>query len=234
MKSTTRLLAEADVDNPVLPDGEGERFAGYGVMGMPFVTGHYLAMRHFPASSVGPGYRAVWHRDPTGRWVVYADAPPQLSCARYLGSALSEANVANIATSWTGSGSLTVLVDDTLVWSMEMAGTAATWLLSTIGARLPDWAWRSTVMLRSIGLAAGPLLSIGAMRLTGLVPNGQTFRASPRHVSTIPRASATLYGKDLGPQGPLPQQDRLGDFWLPQRAIFFADATVGFTAPSMR
>jgi hypothetical protein len=39
-----------------------ERFAGYGVMGLPFRSGHYLALRHFPASSIGPGFRAVWHR----------------------------------------------------------------------------------------------------------------------------------------------------------------------------
>ena len=50
--------------HPRLPDGDDERFTGYGVMGMPFASGHYLALRDMVASSVGPAYRAIWHRDP--------------------------------------------------------------------------------------------------------------------------------------------------------------------------
>jgi hypothetical protein len=38
--------------NPVLPTGGGDRFAGYGVIGLPFRSGHVLALRGFPASSV--------------------------------------------------------------------------------------------------------------------------------------------------------------------------------------
>jgi hypothetical protein len=36
-----------------LPSGNEERFAGYGVMGVPFTSGDLLAMRRFPASSLG-------------------------------------------------------------------------------------------------------------------------------------------------------------------------------------
>ena len=39
-----------------LPAGNDERFLGYGVMGLPFVSGHILCMRRFPNSSIGPGY----------------------------------------------------------------------------------------------------------------------------------------------------------------------------------
>jgi len=49
-----------------LPAGSEERFFGYGVMGLPFRSGHVLGLRRFPASSIGPGYRSVWHRDPQG------------------------------------------------------------------------------------------------------------------------------------------------------------------------
>jgi hypothetical protein len=38
-----------------LPPGAQERFFGYGVMGLPFRSGHILALRRFPASSIGPG-----------------------------------------------------------------------------------------------------------------------------------------------------------------------------------
>jgi hypothetical protein len=51
-----------------LPAGAGERFTGYGVMGLPFASGQVLAMRRFPASSIGPAHTSVWHRDPAGRW----------------------------------------------------------------------------------------------------------------------------------------------------------------------
>ena len=34
-----------------LPLGKGDRFAGYTVIGLPFRSGHVLALRRFPASS---------------------------------------------------------------------------------------------------------------------------------------------------------------------------------------
>jgi hypothetical protein len=43
----------------VLSDGEEERFFGFVVIGLPFDSGHILALRRFPASSIGPGYTSV-------------------------------------------------------------------------------------------------------------------------------------------------------------------------------
>ena len=37
-----------------LPSGDDERVVGFGVMGMPFAGGHYLAFRDFPATSFSP------------------------------------------------------------------------------------------------------------------------------------------------------------------------------------
>lgn len=37
---------------PASPEGRGDRFAGYAVMGLPFGSGHVLALRRFSASSV--------------------------------------------------------------------------------------------------------------------------------------------------------------------------------------
>jgi hypothetical protein len=39
--------AAAVLHNPALPPGDDERFAGFGVLGLPFASGHYLA----PASA---------------------------------------------------------------------------------------------------------------------------------------------------------------------------------------
>src|SRR5689334_16071506 len=63
---------------PVLPGGGGDRFTGYAVMGLPFRSGHVLALRRFPASSIGPGYTSVWHRDPRGDWTFYSTIQPDL------------------------------------------------------------------------------------------------------------------------------------------------------------
>jgi hypothetical protein len=62
-----------------LPPGSEERFFGYGVIGLTFLSGHVLALRRFPASSIGPGYRSVWHRDPRGRWTFHQDQPAELA-----------------------------------------------------------------------------------------------------------------------------------------------------------
>jgi hypothetical protein len=59
-----------------LPAGVQERFNGYGVMGLPLTSGHILALRPFPASSVGPAYTSLWHRAPQGTWTFYADVSP--------------------------------------------------------------------------------------------------------------------------------------------------------------
>ena len=52
--TTPRQAVEAVQAHPLLPTGDDERFTGYGVMGVPFASGHYLALRDFVATSVGP------------------------------------------------------------------------------------------------------------------------------------------------------------------------------------
>ena len=75
---------------PTLPPGDDERFVGYGVMAQPFASGHVLALRRFVATSVGPAYTAVWHRDPDGRWTFRITGEPLQCCNRYFGSAVDE------------------------------------------------------------------------------------------------------------------------------------------------
>ena len=60
-----------------------EYVRGWGVIGLPFDSGHVLVLRVFPQSSFGP-YRTLWHRDPGGRWSIYADAQDvACACPRY-------------------------------------------------------------------------------------------------------------------------------------------------------
>ncbi|MGA7205536.1 MAG: hypothetical protein WBX27_13000 [Specibacter sp.] len=211
-----------------MPNDTAERFAGYGVLGVPLSAGHYLAFRHFPASSIGPGYRAVWLRRPDRQWSVYADVAPQLSCARYFGSALSAAIDAPVSIVWQGPSAATIRVPGVLVWRIELASSPSTSAISALARRMPARAWRDERVLRAMGTMVRPVLRAGTLRFSGTVPNGQTFQALPLHVWAVRSASATIDGNDAGTPAPLPQQEHLGDFWLPQRGLFVADLGVRF------
>ncbi|WP_280419726.1 hypothetical protein [Nocardia carnea] len=218
MARNPRSIAEAGA---ALPAGaDAERFAGYGVMGQPFASGHYLAFRHFAASSVGPGYASVWHRDPAGDWVIYSSVSPRESCARYYSSALAQARVAQIAVEWTGPFGLTVQVPDELEWDIELGRSPATVVMTGLGSVMPAALWRNPGVLASMSRVAGPALGVGRVRLSGTTPNGQWFRTNPRMLWTVERTVARIGGVDIGPPGPLPEQTGLGDFRLPQRGMF--------------
>jgi hypothetical protein len=69
------------------PWPEHEYVKGWGLFGLPFDSGHVLALRVFPQSDFGP-YRRVWHRDPAGGWSIYVDGPRlDTACPRYYGAA---------------------------------------------------------------------------------------------------------------------------------------------------
>jgi hypothetical protein len=225
MKTNPRDLIATIERSPVLPPGHDERFAGYGVMGLPFSSGHYLALRRFPASSVGPAYTAIWWRDPTGHWVILADAPPGQSCARYFGRAVERAEQRPIGLTWSGPRSLRLSIPDLLLWDIELGSTVATRLLSHVGAAAPRWMWRNPAALRATAVLASTLLATGKLCLHGTTPNGQWFLANPRRAWIVTASRATIAGQDAGPTGPLERQTRLGDLWLPQRGVFFVGET---------
>jgi hypothetical protein len=213
--------AAADSETAGLPAGPGERFSGYGVMGLPFTSGHVLAMRRFSASSIGPAYTSVWHRDPDGRWVFWQDQPAERSCPRYFSNAVSEARTVDIDVSWPSAATLRVLVPEVgLVWSATMTSTPVTRLLSAVGRAMPDRAWRSPPLLKAMGPLAGFAMRAQKVGMVGTSPNGQDFVANPLQVWVIDESHALLGDDDLGPSGPLRQQAHLGDFWIPQRGVF--------------
>jgi hypothetical protein len=227
---------------PRLPGGLEERFAGYGVMGLPFKSGHLLAMRRFPASSIGAGYRSVWHRDPHGRWTFFQDVAPDRACTRYFGAAVDSGVDATIDIKWSAPGafSMTVVGDGhRLDWSVVLSSSGATRLMNAVGPRLPEAWLRSRRCLRFLAMVAGPMLHAGKLGLTGRTPNGQQFSAVPVRVWLIGKSAAVLDGVDLGEVGPLPAPGELGDFRIPQRglfaigrAFFEPDVSTGLVAPA--
>ena len=91
--------------------------------------------------------------------------------------------------------------------------------MSAMGRVLPDRWWRSDGVLTAMGPAAGLMLGVGRVGLRGTVPNGQRFQAAPFRIRRVRDSHAVIGGVDVGPPGPLPVQERLGDFWLPQRGM---------------
>src|SRR6478735_8431459 len=217
---TPQDTVAAMLANPILPAGDDERFVGFGIMGLPFANGHYMALRQFPAVTVGHPYLSVWHRDPSCTWTFYATTPGQQSCARYFGSATpNDAVQCDIQLSWASPSSILVEIPGVLHWTVEFETTAATKLMAMIGGRLSDSAWANPLILTWLGRVARRTLGVGDVRLTGRAPNGQCYTMAPKQLWLVADARAQVQGRDLGTAGPLLRQARLGDFRMPQRGI---------------
>jgi len=225
MTTDAREVAQATEARPGPLPGGDERLAGYGVMGLPFASGHYLALRRFPANPFGAPYTSVWHRDPGGSWTFFNSAAPEASCPRFFGAAVDTVVRTPITLDWPTSSRLEVTAGP-LRWSMELSTTPATAAMTAMSRWMPPSAWESSAVLAAMSRFVRPVLSAGRIRLTGSVPNGQWFRAAPRVLFAVADSTASLDGVDLGPLGPLPRQTRLGDFWLPQRGLFMVGGTV--------
>src|SRR5690242_3747256 len=205
---------------PSLPAEQGDHLYGYGVMGLPFASGHVLAMRKMH-SSEGPKYESVWHRSPAGAWTMWSDVAPSRSCPRYWGNDLERAIQAPIDISWPGPSRMTVKVDDgrVLDWEVHLGATPVTRALSAVGRLMPNALWRRRAVLSVMGAVAGPMLGAGRMALQGNASNGQRFRVNPELVWFVTGGRAVLGGTDLGAFGPLPERVSLGDFVIPQRGV---------------
>lgn len=215
-----QTLAETIEKQAPIPGGAGDRLFGYAVYALPFTSGDVLALRRFPASSFGPAYTAVWHRDPDGRWIHYADQPDAVTCPRFFGAAFHESHRARIRLDWTGPSQLRARVDDAIDWRVELEATPVTRMMSAMGRAMPEAWGRSPVVLAPMSRMARPMLRAGRMRLAGRVPNGQRFRASPVEMWRVASSSARAGERDLGAPAPLARQARLRDFWLMQRGLF--------------
>jgi hypothetical protein len=206
--------------NPALPAGAGDRFAGYAVIGLPFRSGHVLALRRFPASSVGPGYTSVWHRDPRGIWTFYSTVSPDLGCSRYFGGEITYNVVAPIGIEWVGPTQFSVNIGSTLRWEVRLRESSSTRLINAAAKLVPDGWWQRNFMLKAMSAAARFALGTGKMNLTGKTPNGNEFIANPKRMWLIDSSHAILNGMNLGPAGALARQARLNDFFIPQMGLF--------------
>lgn len=205
-----------------IPDGSGDRFSGYAVVGLPFSSGHVLALRCFEASSLGPAYTSVWHRDPKGRWTFHQNVSPELSCPRYFGAAITQNTTEPIRIDWTDQRRFRVTVDSPgeIVWEIRLVSTPATMMMNGAARAMPASWWGKRSVLCAMETLARWMLGAGEMKLTGQTPNGHAFTAMPRRIWLIAESRATIGGIDAGEPAPLPKQAMLGDLCIPQRGIF--------------
>ena len=207
-------------------------FAGYGVMGLPFASGHALGFRRFPASSLGPGYTSVWHRDPEGRWSLFQDRLPDGDCGvKNFGSAVVDAPVRDIRISWSGPRECTVAVagESPIQWDVALDAVPETQFMNSKGGMVPGALWRQPDYLRVMGGVSSVALGAGYLGLEGADGGrGEKFVANPRLIWYVSTAAASIGGNSLGSSGPLPSdcasgpphQAKFGGFWIPQRGIF--------------
>jgi hypothetical protein len=221
MKEPGQLARHVE-EHPRLPAATCERVSGYGVMGLPFRSGHVLALRRWTASSVGEPFTSIWHRDPRGCWTFYESVPAEIACSRYFGAGVERVRVGPIRLEWQGDRRLRIrTVDaDGVDWTVELGSTPVTRAMSLVGSALPAAAWRSRTVLSTMGAIAGRALRAGTVKLAGATSNGQRFDANPCRIWRVTHSHAVVDGEELGPAGPLTQQAHLSDFYIPQRGVF--------------
>jgi hypothetical protein len=198
-----------------------EHVRGYGVMSLPFSSGHVLGLRVFPENDFAP-YVTVWHRTPEGAWSIYVDgAPVEAACPRYFGPGLRHAAPARIGIAWTGRRELHVTMDEpSLDWTLTVEQTPFLALLNAISRRLPLASWRPRPLLAIREWIARRLLRLGEIRLSGPFPSGQAGIMMPQRIYRIPRSTAVLEGLDLGVPAVEPAAPTVGGFPFPARPTF--------------
>ncbi|HUE84615.1 MAG TPA: hypothetical protein VMO26_00915 [Vicinamibacterales bacterium] len=215
--------------------GPGDRFTGYAVLGVSFMSGDVLALRRFPIRSSGPGYTSVWHCSPSGRWTFYTDVAGH-GCAEYFGPALDEVVVTPIRIEWNGPRRVSIAVDGgrRLVWSMLMRSTPLTRAFNAVGPWLAPIAAKHPRLLTPLALVARLLFDTGPLRLVGRAPNGAGFAGTPWAVWIVRSSRACIDGHDTGPDRRLDRSLALGDFLIPRRGVFAAEhaAMSGTVTPS--
>ena len=219
MPNLARRLSDLTPVRGRAPWRDHEYVKGWGVFGLPFDSGHVLALRVFPENDFG-SYRTVWHRDPDGRWSIYVDGPRlDTACPRYYGAACAYTGFARIGVTWTGANSLRVTMDKpALEWTLTAHENLTLRLLNPISARLPLSSWRPRWLVRAREELARSL-GMGDLKLSGRMPSGHTGILMPGRMYLIDEARASLDGRDLGSPVIVKRPPAIGEVPLPTRGV---------------
>lgn len=219
MRSPATLTSAIDADMGEAPWPDHEYVRGWGVFGLPFDSGHVLALRVFPQSSFGP-YRTVWHREPEGRWSIYADAPRvEHACPRYYGPACAYVGKAGIELRWTGPRTLHITMDQPLLeWTVTVARSPLMGLLNPLSATMPLSSWRPRALVRARERLA-QALGMGRIEMSGVMPSGHSGLLMPHRMYLVNESSAVLGGVNLGSPTRLRENPTIGGVPLPARGV---------------
>ena len=203
---------------PPWPDHEYVK--GWGVFGLPFDSGHVLALRVFPENDFSP-YRTVWHRDPQGRWSIYVDGPRlDTACPRYYGPACTHIGHSRIGIAWTGPSSLLVSMDrPRLEWTIKATETPTLRVMNAASVPMPNWTWRSRPLVRTREVLARRVLHMGDIRLSATMPSGHIGILMPERMYFINDTTAVLNGEDLGRVARVNPNPQIGQVPLPARGV---------------
>jgi hypothetical protein len=196
-----------------------EYVKGWGVFGLPFDSGHVLALRVFPANDFGP-YRTIWHRDPAGKWSIYVDGPRlDTACPRYYGAACERTDFARFNLTWTGPMSLRIEVErPSIQWTLTAIETPTLSFLNSVSASLPLGTWRPPALIRARE-AMARWLGMGNIQMAGTMPNGQWGILMPQRMYFIEESKAVIDGVDLGAPARLDETPKIGAIPLPARGV---------------
>lgn len=198
-----------------------EHYRGYGVMVLPFSSGHLLGLRVFPENDFAP-YRSVWHRTPAGDWSIYNDGPSlQTTCPRWWGPALRHTELAPIELTWTGPNELRVEMEaPRLGWTMSMTAPPLLRLLNALSAALPLWTWKPAPLRRMRAWLARRFLGMGDLRFAFVTPSRQDAYIMAERIYFIESSEAAWEGQNLGHPVRLEANPTIGGIPLPIRPTF--------------
>ncbi len=195
-----------------------EYVKGWAVLALPFDTGHVLGLRVLPEGNFVP-YRALWHRDPQGRWAIYVDRNKSCACTRYYGAACGLTAYTPMQIEWTGPAQVRVTMDPPAVaWTYRARSDWRLRLINPANAALPLATWRSKLLVRSRERIA-KALGLGDLRLSGPTPSGHTGTLMPEQMYFIDDSMASFDGVDLGRPVHFSENPRIGSFTLPSRGV---------------
>lgn len=220
---------ESRVDESPWEDHEYVR--GYGVMVLPFSSGHLLALRVSPQNPFAP-YTSVWHRPPDGEWSIFVDGPSlEIACPRYWGPVAERTELANVEVTWTGPSELRVEVDEpSLTWTTSISAPTLRRAANEVNASLPLWTWKPDLLVRAKEWLARRVLGVGDIEFSFGTPSGHDTVLAPEEEYVISDAEAILNGRSLGEPVRLDENPTIGDVRLPTRPSFvFAQAHMRIT-----
>ena len=228
-------LAAGMERNAGLLPGAGDRFRGYGVLGLAFLDGDVLAMRRFPATSRGPAYTSVWHRTCDGRWTFFVDIGSDCGCSRYFRPDVVDVVVTPIRLEWPTTRRLTVSIDGgrVLAWSICLCPSVRSRLVTACAPALPLWCQETPAVRRALERLVALTFGLGEFHLAGHTPSGHGFQVTPRAFWHVEASRARLCGRDLGALAALDSQVALADFWVPRQGLFVA-GEVHMSEPASR